>query len=189
MIQTDSLGELQELYLSLQSQMRERWNRDLPFEELLFDRWERAKRLGFGENASIYHNSYVYGEVKVGKNTWIGPYTLLDGTGGLIIGDWCCISSNVHIYTHDTVNRFVSGGQEPTEYAPVIIEDNCYIGPHSLIKSGVTIHHHCVIGASTFVNKDIPAYSIAVGTPAKVIGKVSYDEKGKLIYLYDKGTK
>ncbi len=42
---------------------RERWNRSLPLAEELFDRWERARRLGFGDGASIYHQAYVYGDV------------------------------------------------------------------------------------------------------------------------------
>jgi hypothetical protein len=91
--QNDSLGtklrkieEIKKLYESLRAEMRNQWNRDLPLEELLFDRWERAERLGFGKGTSIYHNSYVYGDVKVGRNTWIGPFTVLDGSGGLKIG-------------------------------------------------------------------------------------------------------
>src|SRR5437667_11348420 len=91
------LRSLVRLYERLRLNMREHWQRDLPFEELLFDRWERAKSLGFGEGTSIYHNSYVYGNVKVGTHTWIGPYTLLEGSGGLQIGDYCSISAGVHI--------------------------------------------------------------------------------------------
>src|SRR4051794_1142773 len=77
----------------LREDVRSRFARDLPLEEMLFDRWERAKSLGFGEKTSIYHNSYVYGDVSVGANTWIGPFTLLDGSGGLKIGSFCSISS------------------------------------------------------------------------------------------------
>ena len=61
--------------------------RDLPLDEMLFDRWERARSLGFGPGASIYHNSYVYGDVRVGAGTWVGPFTILDGSGGLGVGD------------------------------------------------------------------------------------------------------
>ena len=59
-----------------------RFDRHLPFADGLFDRWERARALGFGEDASIYDSSLVYGSVSVGEGTWIGPYTLLDGSGG-----------------------------------------------------------------------------------------------------------
>ncbi len=100
------------------TELRERWDRDLPLDELLFDRWERARELGFGEGTSIYHSSYVYGDVRVGRGTWIGPFTMLDGTGGLRSGT-LQISSGVQIYTHDTVEWAVSGGDAPYERAPV----------------------------------------------------------------------
>lgn len=51
--------QFKELYYALRQEMRQKWKRDLPLEELLFDRWERAKSLGFGEGASIYHKIRV----------------------------------------------------------------------------------------------------------------------------------
>ena len=66
--------------------MRRAWERSLPFTEAATDRWERAASLGFGEQSSIHNLSYVYGRVAVGAHTWIGPYTVLDGSGGLTIG-------------------------------------------------------------------------------------------------------
>ncbi len=177
--------KIKEIYYLLRIEMKDKWNRDLPFEELLFDRWERAENLKFGKGANIYHNSYVYGDVKVGENTWIGPFTLIDGTGGLEIGNCCCISAGVHIYTHDTVNRFVSGGKEPTNYASVKIEDCCYIGPQSVIRAGISIGKHSIIGACSFVNKSIPPNSIAVGIPAKVIGRVDINESGQVDLFYN----
>ena len=169
------LKSLVALYDKLRANMRERWQRDLPFDELLFDRWERAKRLGFGEGSSIYHNSYVYGDVRVGKNTWIGPYTLLDGSGGLTIGDFCSISAGVHIYTHDTVMWAISGGKAEYEHAPVRIGNCCHIGGQTVIAKGVTIGDHCVIGACSFVNRDVPPYTVAFGIPCKPVGRVELD--------------
>lgn len=160
--------------------MSARWQRDLPFEELLFDRWERARSLGFGEGASIYHNSYVYGDVKVGRHTWIGPYTLLDGSGGLTIGDYCSISAGVHIYTHDTVRWALSGGTAAYERAPVRIGNCCHIGAQTVIAKGVTIGDHCVIGACSFVNRDIPPYTIAFGVPCRPAGRVEIDSQGQV---------
>lgn len=180
-----TLEALQALYRKLRATMRERWQRDLPFEELLFDRWERAKSLGFGEGASIYHNSYVYGDVKVGEHTWIGPFTMLDGSGGLTIGDYCSISGGVHIYTHDTVKWAVSGGKAPYERAPVKIGDCCYIGSQALITKGVTIGDHSVIGGGSFVNRDVPPYTVAVGVPSRIAGRVEVDEQGQVSLVYD----
>ncbi|MGQ9581832.1 MAG: acyltransferase [Armatimonadota bacterium] len=165
--------------------MRERWKRDLPFDEILFDRWERAKSLGFGEGSSIYHNSYVYGDVRVGKNTWIGPYTLLDGSGGLTIGDYCSISAGVHIYTHDTVKWAVSGGKAEYERAPVKIGNCCYIGSQTVITKGVTIGDHCVIGACSFVDRDIPPFTVAFGRPCRPVGRVEVDIMGNIELLFD----
>jgi acetyltransferase-like isoleucine patch superfamily enzyme len=166
------VAQARSLYERLRTEMQRRWRRDLPLEELLFDRWERARHLGFGEGTSIYHNSYVFGDVQVGEQTWIGPFTLLDGSGGLTIGSYCSISAGVQIYTHDTVAWAVSGGQAPYVRAPVVIGDCCYIGSHSVIAKGVTVGDHTVVGASAFVNRDIPPYAIAVGAPCRVIGKV-----------------
>jgi len=169
-----------ELYRTLRHQMRDRWKRDLPFDELLFDRWERAKSLGFGEGSSIYHHSYVYGDVKVGKNTWIGPYTLLDGSGGLAVGDTCSISAGVHIYTHDTVRWALSGGKAEYERAPVTVGNCCYIGPYTIIGKGVRVGNHCLVGANSFVNGDLQDYSIALGSPCKVVGRVKIDAQGNI---------
>lgn len=178
------LDELQRsfvaLYEQLRAETRERWKRDLPFEELLGDRWERAKSLGFGQGSSIYQNSYVYGNVSVGQNTWIGPFTLLDGSGGLKIGDYCSISAGVQIYSHDTVKWALSGGKAEYEYAPVEIGDCCHIGAQSVIIKGVTIGNHSVIGACSFVNRDIPPYSLAFGNPCELRGQAMIDDSGNV---------
>ncbi len=183
------VAELRELYHSLRDEMRRKWDRDLPLEELLFDRWERAKHLGFGEGTSIFHNSYVYGKVIVGRETWIGPFTFLDGSGGLEIGDHCNISAGVQIYTHSTVKRAVSGGKAEPERAPVKIGNCCYIAPGVIISKGVTIGDHAVIGASAFVNRDIPAFSVGVGVPCRVTGKVELNEAGEVSITYQERSK
>jgi acetyltransferase-like isoleucine patch superfamily enzyme len=167
---------LGQLYEDLRADVRSRWQRDLPLEELLFDRWERAASLGFGEGTSIYHSSYVFGDVSVGSNTWIGPFVLLDGTGGLTIGDNCSISSGVQIYSHDTVKWAVSGGTAPYEHAPVSIGNSCYIGSQSVVAKGITIGDHCVVGACSFVNRDLVPSSIAGGVPIRRLGHVELSD-------------
>ncbi|MFH1454435.1 MAG: acyltransferase [Armatimonadota bacterium] len=168
-------ADLVELYKQLCLETREKYNRVLPFSEAVVDRWEKAKLLGFGQNTSIYDSSIVIGDVKVGENTWIGPFTLLDGSGLLEIGSWCSISTGVQIVTHDSVKWALTGGVAGYEKSPVKIGDRCYIGSNSIILKGVVIGDNVVVGASSMVNDDIPPYSIAVGTPAKVIGKVVID--------------
>lgn len=181
----ETLQQLQELLGELRTQMRARWDRELPIAELLDDRWERARRLGFGAGTSIHAESYVYGDVQVGENTWIGPFTLLDGSGGLRIGSGCDISAGVQIYTHDTVRRVLSAGQTPISHGPVSIGDRCHIGAQSVIAQGVTIGDHAVIGACSFVNRDIPPYTVAVGAPCRPIGTVVIHDDGSVILDYE----
>lgn len=188
----DEIVELDQLEARLRllrgrmaARVSERWRRDLPFEELISDRWQRAARLGFGPGASIYGSGHVFGDVSVGENTWIGPFTMLDGSGGLSIGAWCSISSGVHIYTHDTVAWAVSGGRVPAERSSVSIGDNTYIGSQVVVARGVTIGDHCVVGANSFVNRDIPPYRVAVGSPCRLVGRVEIDEAGSVRLVYD----
>ena len=153
---------LRELHAFLRDEMRSKSKRVLPFNEELFDRWEKASYMGFGEGTSIYDSSLVFGDVKVGENTWIGPFTILDGTGGLEIGSYCSISAGVQIYSHDSVKWAISGGDAPYEYAPVKISDRCYVGPHAVISKGVTIGAGSIVGAHSLVQTDIPAGSKVV---------------------------
>lgn len=170
---SDEINSLYLLLKQLKDTLGDRFatgfNRSLPFSELLFDRWERAGKLGFGTGTSIYDSAYVFGDVRVGANTWIGPYTILDGSGGLTIGSNCSISAGVQIYTHDSVRWAITGGKEAYEYGPTIIEDNCYIGPNTIISKGVTIGSNTVIGANSFVNRSFLANSKIAGSPAKEI--------------------
>jgi acetyltransferase-like isoleucine patch superfamily enzyme len=162
-------NEIVNLKKQLQCLLKERYNRSLPFAELLFDRWERAKDLGFGEGTSVYDSSVILGNVYVGKNTWIGPNTVLDGSGKLTIGNYCSISANVQIYSHDSVQWAISGGKADYEYAETIIGNNCYIGPNCVIAKGVEIGEGSIIGANSFVNKSFLRGSKIAGNPAKEI--------------------
>jgi len=146
------------------------YNRFLSLPDYFIDRWERASLMGFGKGTSIYDSCLVLGDVTVGKNVWIGPYTVLDGLGGLSIGDNCNICAGVQIYTHNTINRVINSKE--MEKANVVIGNNVYIGPNVVISMGCTIGNRVVIGANSFVNKDIPENTKVFGTPAKIIGKL-----------------
>ncbi|PIU41070.1 MAG: acetyltransferase [Candidatus Omnitrophica bacterium CG07_land_8_20_14_0_80_42_15] len=183
-------NNIRNLHVFLRTEIKKKWNRVLPFNEEIADRWEKAKYLKFGRGASIYDNSLVFGDVKVGKNTWIGPFTILDGTGGLTIGSYCSISTGVQIYTHDSVKWALSAGKAKYEHSSVSIGDSCYIGPNAVIAKGVSIGKRCVIGANSLVNKHLPSHSIAFGIPAKIVGKVSVEgKKIKLEYFSSKSHK
>ncbi|HYG40369.1 MAG TPA: acyltransferase [Cytophagales bacterium] len=176
-------NKIQELHQSLSESFKNSFNRSLPFPDELLDRWKRAQNNGFGKGASIYDSSYIFGDVKVGENTWIGPFTILDGSGGLEIGSFCSISAGVQIYTHDTVKWALSSGKYQPKKDSVKIGDSCYIGPNVLIGKGVEIGSYSVIGTQSFVNKNIPPNSIAFGVPAKIVGEVVF-EKGDILLKY-----
>jgi acetyltransferase-like isoleucine patch superfamily enzyme len=146
-----------------------KFNRILPLSELVQDRWEKAKFAGFGKGTSVYDSCYIFGEVKIGENTWVGPFTLLDGSGGLTIGSNCSVSAGVQIYSYDTVRWAISGGIESYEYDQVTIEDNCYIGPNTIIAKGVHLRKGTIVGANSFVNKSYPENAKIAGNPAKII--------------------
>jgi acetyltransferase-like isoleucine patch superfamily enzyme len=160
------------LHQTLRQEIKARWDRAVPFADELFDRWERAAFLGFGHGSSIYDSSLVIGDVRVGEGTWIGPFTVLDGRGGLVIGRYCSISAGVHLYSHDTVKWALTGGKAQEERQPTQIGDCCYLGPLSVVSRGVTVGPHSVIGAHSFVREDVPPFSLAAGIPARVIGRV-----------------
>jgi acetyltransferase-like isoleucine patch superfamily enzyme len=165
---------LMELRLSRDTELKAKFDRSLPFADGLFDRWERAKRLGFEADASIYDSACVFGDVRVGKKSWIGPYVMLDGSGGgIFIGSHCSISAGVHIYTHDTVLWALSGGALPARTGAVAIGDRVYLGSQSVIARGVTIGDMAVVAANSFVRNNVPSRAIVGGIPALTIGRVA----------------
>ena len=164
------LAELKSLLSNRANQSLEKWQRFLPFGDYISDRWEKARLLGFGEGTSIYDSSLVLGKVIVGRNTWIGPFTVLDGSGGLEIGDYCSISAGVQIYSHDTVDWAITGGEALSKFAATKIGNRCYLGPNVIVSKGVNIGSGSVIGANSFVRTNIPPGVKAWGSPAKIIG-------------------
>jgi acetyltransferase-like isoleucine patch superfamily enzyme len=151
----------------LTQRMRERWNRHVSVGDLLTDRWQTARDYGWGEETSCYDNVLVLGDVKVGAHTWIGPGCVLDGSGGLEIGDYCTIGAGSQIYSHDSVAWATSMGERPYERAPTRIGSGVFIGPNAIIAKGVTIGDRAVVGALSFVNRDVPAGAKVAGAPAR----------------------
>lgn len=171
----DILETLRDAYAVRDLELHEKFDRHLPFQDAIFDRWERAKSLGFEEGANIYHSAVVLGSVKAGRGTWVGPYVMLDGSGGgIAIGSFCAISTGVHIYTHEAVQWSLSGGEIKPNRKPVMIGDHTYIGSQAVIDMGVTIGSRSVVAANSFVNCNVPNNTIVGGSPARVIGRVRF---------------
>lgn len=142
----------------------------LPFGDYVSDRWEKARALDFGVRASTYNFIFAFGDVTVGVNTWIGPFTVLDGSGGrLQIGSNCSISAGVQIYIHETVNWAITGGQTPATHASTTIGDRCYLAPNVVVPKGVTLGNGCVVGAQSFVNKRFSPRLKIAGSPMQLL--------------------
>lgn len=117
--------------------------------------------------------AWVVGEPQVGEGTWIGPFCLIDASGGLTIGRGCDLAAGVHVYTHSTVRRCVTARQVDTvDRAPVTIGDHTFLGAHTVVLMGVTIGNHCVVGAGSVVTTDLPDHTWAFGSPAVSRGTV-----------------
>lgn len=187
-MKTEEFGALFEGWMAEKRQeMKDRYDRVLPSGELIFNRFEKGKYLKCGEGSSVYDTSVVMGEVEIGDHVWVGPYTLLEGSNAkLKIGNFVSIDAGVMIYTHDSTRYYVSGGKDPFVSGDVTIGDNTVIGTMSMIGCGVTVGKHCVIAAHSYVNRDVPDYSIAAGVPARVIGRVKIDENGHASFEYDR---
>ena len=185
--------ELRKLLINfhhLGSQLREiskkKYNRINPFIENLFDWKDKGDGIfGHGKNITVYDTCTIVGNVEVGENTWIGPYSALDGTSGIKIGRNCSLSSGVQILTHDSVKWALSGGKCKYEYAPVEIGDFTFIGTNVIINKGVKIGKHCLIGAGAIITKDVPDNSIVFGVPGKIVGEVII-QNGEVSLKYNK---
>ena len=113
------------------------------------------------------------GFVTLGDRSWLGPFCFVCGNGGVTIG------RNVLIAAHTTINTVSHGitrcdipiNDQPVLTDPVVIEDDCWIGLNAVILQGVTLGHGCVIGAGAVVTRSIPPWSIALGVPARVVGR------------------
>src|SRR3954467_10652265 len=121
-------------------------------------------------------HAWISGEPQIGAGTWIGAFTVIDGSGGLTIGAGCDISSGAQIYTHSSVRRCVSGRDFPTvERAPVRIGNHVFIGAGAIVNMGVRIGDPSVVAAGAGVTKDVQPYPVVGGVPARPIATVHVD--------------
>jgi acetyltransferase-like isoleucine patch superfamily enzyme len=106
---------------------------------------------------------WIVGKPKIGKNVWIGPFTVLDGSGGLTIGDNCMIGAGAQIYTHENKSR------SETKRIPTKIGDGVFICAGAIVMMGCTIEEGATIGAGAVLLKEshVKAGEMWVGVPAK----------------------
>lgn len=132
--------------------------------------------------AKIGQDSYIvppfrcdYGDhVFIGNNTYINYNCCFLDSAKVTIGDYVYMGPNCNIFTPCHPIHHELRKEKVTEYAlPVTVGSHSWIGGDVVITPGVTIGENCVIGAGSVVTKDIPANSIAVGNPCKVIRQIN----------------
>ena len=157
-------------------QTNHKFNLATPFSEEYFSLMKELFYNQIGENSIIYNQLTVVRQknVTIGKNVTVMNGVLMMSAGGITIEDNVMIAANVQLISnnHDPYDRYV------ITCKPILIKEGAWIGAGATILPGVTIGKYAIIGANSIVNKNIPDYGVAVGSPAKVI---KYLEKEKFI--------
>jgi len=130
-----------------------------------FKEWEYPK---IEEGKLTKYNWMVQNKdgLKLGYKTDIGAFTYINAKNVVVIEDFVQIGSHCSLYSVSTIDN--KEGQ-------ITLKKNCKIGSHSVVMPGVTIGENTIIGAYSFVNKDVPNNVVAVGVPIKIIKKIKGD--------------
>jgi predicted dehydrogenase/acetyltransferase-like isoleucine patch superfamily enzyme len=136
----------------------------------------------------IWHFSHVLPRTRIGRDVVIGQNAALGPD--VVIGDRCKLQNNVSLYKGVTLEDGVFCGpscvftnvmnpraeiERKAEFRPTLVKRGSTIGANATIVCGVTLGEYCFIGAGAVVTRDVPAYALMVGSPARRIGWVSRD--------------
>lgn len=139
-----------------------------------------------GEGSRVWHFVHVCGGAKIGKGVSLGQNVFVGNK--VIIGDSCKIQNNVSVYDNVTLEEGVFCGpsmvftnvynprsliERKDEYRNTLVKKGATLGANCTIVCGVTIGEFAFVGAGAVVNKDVAAYALMVGVPAKQIGWMS----------------
>lgn len=125
--------------------------------------------LHLGNDSFVAGSAYITGNVRLGHNCTVNPFaTLRDNvqTGdGVRIGTYACLIGSNHGFDRTDIPIW----QQPMSSKGIKIGNDVWIGAHSTILDGVTVGDHAIIGGGAVVTKDVPAYAIMGGNPARII--------------------
>jgi acetyltransferase-like isoleucine patch superfamily enzyme len=133
------------------------------------------ENISLGRNVYVGHYAILKGyhrnELHIGDETWIGQQVFMHAAGGLTIGAHVGIGPGVKILTseHREVGRETPVLFSPIATAPVSIEDDADIGIGAILLPGVTVGRGAVVGAGAVVTRDVPAYAVVAGSPARIL--------------------
>jgi maltose O-acetyltransferase len=130
-------------------------------------------RVFFGKDIRVSDHAFIthIHKIEIDPTSLIGRCSDINACGGLKIGKYVGMGPYVVIRTNDHQyrNRDMKKNRTSFVFAPVTIGDGAWIGANTCILKGVEIGEHAVVGAGSVVTKSIPACSLAVGNPAKVV--------------------
>lgn len=139
-----------------------------------------------GNGSRVWHFVHVCGGAVIGENCSLGQNVFVGNK--VVIGNSCKIQNNVSVYDNVTLEDGVFCGPSMVftnvynprasivrkdEYRDTLVKHGATLGANCTIVCGVTIGEYAFIGAGAVVNKDVPAYALMVGVPAKQIGWMS----------------
>jgi len=139
-----------------------------------------------GEGSRIWHFVHVCSGARIGKGVSLGQNVFVGNK--VIIGDYCKVQNNVSVYDNVKLEDGVFCGpsmvftnvynprsliERKSEYRDTLVKRGATLGANCTIVCGVTIGELAFIGAGAVVNKDVPAYALMVGVPARQIGWMS----------------
>lgn len=109
--------------------------------------------------------------VRAGNHANLGLNVLINGRGGVFLGEHVLMGPDIIIYTgtHTFADPNTPIQRQPMQYAPVKIGRDVWLGARVIVLPGVTVGDGCVVGANSVVTNDLPPYTIAAGSPARVI--------------------
>lgn len=134
-----------------------------------------ARGIRLGRQVSVHESVLLAaneGYIEIGDRSWLAPFCLVYGNGGVSIGNDVLIAPRVSINTvsHHAERTDVPINDQGTYCDPVRIDDDVWIGMHAVILQGVHIGRGAIIGAGAVVTRDVPPGALAVGVPARVKG-------------------
>jgi acetyltransferase-like isoleucine patch superfamily enzyme len=129
-----------------------------------------------GERCRLDHGAMLFsqgGDITLHRDVYVGPYSVLYGTGGLTIGPDTMIAAHVVIppSNHVFAERDVPIRTQGLTRKGVVIGADVWIATHAVVLDGVTIGDGAIVGAGAVVTRDVPAYAIVTGVPAEVRGE------------------
>jgi predicted dehydrogenase/acetyltransferase-like isoleucine patch superfamily enzyme len=139
-----------------------------------------------GEGTSIWHFSHVLGRVKIGRNCVIGQNVVIGPD--VTVGNRCKVQNNVSLYRGVTLEEGVFCGpscvftnvnnpraeiERKSEFRPTLVKRGCTIGANATIVCGHDLGEYSFVAAGAVVTKDVPAFALVAGNPARRIGWMS----------------